>query len=82
MADPTLKSASVQINYTGSDGYRSEVGFSSTRTKAAPHLVLVEGLEELARVLALFGYETDARAAVDAACKRVAERRANREKTS
>lgn len=78
MADPTLKSTSVQIKYTASDGYRSEVGFGSNRS-ATPQAALIGSIEELARVLALFGFEAEARAAVDASFARVAEWRANRE---
>jgi hypothetical protein len=75
MADPTLKSTSVQIKYSSSDGYRSEVGFGSNRAPT-PQAALIGSIEELARVLALFGFEAEAKSAVDGAFRRVAAWRA------
>ena len=80
MADPTLKSTSVQIMYSADDGYRSEVGFGSNRA-ATPQGALIGGIEELARVLALFGFEAEAKAAVDGAFQRVSQWRATRKDT-
>lgn len=77
MADPTLKSASVQIEYTSSDGYRSQVGFGGYRA-ATPQAALIGSIEEMARILALFGFEAEARSTVDGAFQRVAQWRSAR----
>lgn len=77
MADPILKSTSVKISYSASDGYRSEVGFGSNRAPT-PHDALIGSIEEMARVLALFGFEAEARTAVESAFQRVAEWRSAR----
>lgn len=75
MSAPTLKSASVQLIYRASDGYRMTTGFSS-RMADTTSATLIAAIDELARVLALFGYEEEARSAVDDACNRVkADRR-------
>lgn len=70
MSAPTLKSASVQLIYRASDGYRMTTGFSS-RMAETPQATLLGAIDELARVLAVFGYEEEARSAVDDACNRV-----------
>lgn len=70
MTAPTLKSASVQLIYRASDGYRMTTGFSS-RMAETPSATLLAAIDELARVLALFGFEEEARSAVDDACNRV-----------
>lgn len=64
MTDPQLVRASVQINYTADDGYRSECGFKSGKGApdigfgpTDPEAALLGGLEELARLTALFGFE-------------------------
>lgn len=87
MTDPTLKRTNVQIKYTGSDGYRSEFcakgGTGSLHRKTGgevpPQKALLSGLEELARLTALFGFEADARAAFEGAVARVREWRDGRE---
>lgn len=86
MADPTLKRTSVQIKYTGSDGYRAEwtakggegTAHRKTGEQVPPQNALVAAFEELARLTALFGFENDARKAADEAFARVAEWRASR----
>lgn len=74
MADPTLKRTSVQINYTASDGYRAEVGYSSAKA-STPEAVFIEAMDELSRLCHLFGFGDRARAAFDDAAARVAEYR-------
>jgi hypothetical protein len=79
--DPKLKRTSVTIKYTASDGYRSEVNYSNTGrmgTQPPPELPLIEALEELARLTALFGFEDRALEAFNGARQRVAEWRAQR----
>ena len=86
MADPKLKRTSVQIKYTSSDGYRAEFGGKAgegsknlrTGEEVPPQHALIAGLEELARITALFGFEDEARKAVEGAFARVAEWRAQR----
>jgi hypothetical protein len=78
MSDPTLKRTSVTIKYTASDGYSQDVGYSSARA-SSPEAVLIEALEELARLTALFGFEDRALAAFNAARQRVFEWRATRD---
>lgn len=75
MSDPKLKSASVRMIYTSTDGYRAETGFSS-RQAATPQEALLGAIDELARVLALFGFADEAQAAVTDACERVKAHRA------
>lgn len=87
MADPKLKRTSVQIKYTSSDGYRAEFvaksgdGIKSLKTgdEVPAQHALIAAFEELARLTALFGFESEARAAADGAFSRVAEWRAQRE---
>lgn len=86
MADPTLKRASVQIKYMSSDGHRSTFDAKagtgevmlSTGLPVQPHQTLISAIDELARTLALFGFEAEARKATDDACARVAAWRAQR----
>lgn len=76
MADPKLKRSSATIRYRATDGYRSEVTFSQIGRRGIdcpPEAPLLEAIDELARLLALFGFEKQAREKVDEACKRVAE---------
>lgn len=71
MADPTLKRSSVTINYAASDGYRSSVNYSNRGRMGInplPQDPLLEAIEELSRLCALFGFG-------DEAAKRVAEAR-------
>ena len=68
MADPTLKKTLVQIRYTASTGYRAEmtckagegVAHLQTGEPVPPEKALLAGIEELARLLALFGFEQQA----------------------
>lgn len=86
MADPTLKRTSVQIKYTSSDGYRFEFSAKagagsrnlSTGEEVPPQYALIEAIEEMARLCALFGFEADARKAADGAFARVAKWRKKR----
>lgn len=77
VADPTLKSASTKLIYTASDGYRCEMG-NNSKHAASPQAALIGAIDELARVLALFGFEAEARAATESAFQRVAEWRKTR----
>lgn len=79
MADPKLTNSSVRIKYASDDGYKVETDFTNHGPKKAePHQMLLDGIEEAARILALFGYEAEAREAVEGAFKRIAVWRANR----
>jgi hypothetical protein len=72
MTDPTLKRSSVAINYTSSDGYRKSVTLSNRGRMGMsppPQAPLLEAIEELSRLCALFGFGEEA-------AKRVAEARA------
>lgn len=80
MSDPTLKSASVTIRYTSSDGYSMETclkGGPSNPLSTAEHCLL-DTLEELARLTALFGLQEKASERVEGSFKRVAEWRDTR----
>lgn len=71
MSDPTLKRSNVTINYTASDGYRSAVNYSNRGKmgqQPPPELPMLDAIEELSRLCALFGFG-------DEAAKRVAEAR-------
>lgn len=80
MTDPTLKSASTKLVYTASDGYRCELGHSSKQA-GSPQAALIGSIDELARILALFGFEAEAREATESAFRRVAEWRKTRKET-
>jgi hypothetical protein len=81
MSDPTLKRSSVRIVYSASDGYRSEVTYSSIGRmgiKPPPEAPILEAIEELARLSELFGFGERAATAVAEAQCRVREWRARR----
>jgi hypothetical protein len=83
MSDPMLKRSSVTINYAASDGYRSTVNFSNTGKmgrliKPTPELPLLDAIEELSRLCALFGYGEQATQRVAEARERVDAWRAGR----
>lgn len=81
MSDPKLKKACVEITYEASDGYRSGFSVRSGRgTGHPPETAMLAAVEELARLLALFGFEDEARSRVGAFA-RVAEWRKNRKET-
>jgi hypothetical protein len=67
---PLLKTSSVRIAYTSTDGYRAEAAFSSRRA-ASPQAGMLDAIDEMARILALFGFAGEARAVVSDACDRV-----------
>jgi hypothetical protein len=81
MADPKLKRTSVVLKYTASDGYRMEFGAKAgtgskhrvTGEEVPPEHALLDAMEELSRVLALFGFGEQAKAKFDAAQKAVAD---------
>lgn len=52
---PTLKTTSVTIAYSASDGYSTKVGYSSRRAPT-PEQVLFDAIDELARIATLFGH--------------------------
>lgn len=60
MADPKITFASVEINYRADDGYRSGTKMKSLKDVGKPTDVLLEALEELARLTSLFGLEIEA----------------------
>lgn len=65
MADPKLKRVSVTIRYTADDGYRSETTYRSGQPDAngaavLPQVAMVEAVEELSRLCALFGHDAEA----------------------
>lgn len=77
MGDPVLKKTRVTVAYTASDGYRFEFGVKSgDGTDAPAQNALLEAIDELARLLALFGFKEQAKARVDEAFERVAKFRA------
>ena len=62
MADPVLTKSSVQVAYKSSDGYAVEIDYTNRGAEIAePHQMLLDGFAELARILALFGFEQQAR---------------------
>lgn len=77
MADPKLVRTSVQISYAATDGYRSQCGYVGDKGNG-PNAGLLGGLDEIARLLALFGHEDDARLAFENAINRATEWRAAR----
>lgn len=87
MNDPKLKRTSVQIKYTSTDGFSAEfVGKAGAGTRhrvtgeeVPPQRALIAGFEELARLTALFGFESEARQAADDAFNQVAEWRKMKE---
>lgn len=86
MADPKLVRSSIEIKYAADDGYRAEYGGKSgqgsknlrTGEEVPPQHALIAGLEELARLTALFGFEAEALEAFNGARQRVAEWKAQR----
>lgn len=76
MTFPTLLTAKVTLAYRADDGYSSEVCYGDLLKKSDPKQVLLEAhretARETARLLSLFGYETDARATADEAHAAVA----------
>lgn len=84
MSDTTLKRSSVTINYTASDGYRSAVNYSNRGQmgrQPPPELPLLDAIEELSRLCALFGFGDQAAQRVADARERVDAWRAARSKT-
>ena len=81
MIEPKLTRSTVQVTYAADDGYKSECGFTGGKT-CEPHAGLLGGLDEVARLLALFGHEQDARITFDAALRRIEDwRKAQAERT-
>lgn len=81
MSDPKLKCTSVVIKYTADDGYKSELmckGGDGTTALVPPEKALLAGLEELARLTALFGFEDQALEVFTEARSRVAEWKSQR----
>ena len=79
MSNPTLTRTRVVVAYTASDGFRAEFGAKGgigtkhrvTGMCVPPEHALIAGLEELARITALFGFEDAALEAFNAARQRV-----------
>ncbi|MES2942954.1 MAG: hypothetical protein V4772_08825 [Pseudomonadota bacterium] len=79
MNDPTITKTEVTIHYESDDGYHStSVHDSALNPSLAPHLPLLQGIEELARLCALFGMEDEAKKLVNDAFARLADWRAAR----
>ena len=76
MPDPKIKTAKVVIKYKADDGYRADMTCNGLPEQ--PHIALLEGLKELARLTALFGFEDEALAAFTKARNDVAEWRKTR----
>lgn len=74
---PKLLKASVTIKYTTDDGYRSEVKFANN--KATPEQILIAGLDELARICALFVSENDVTVTIEDVLERIAQWKENRD---
>ena len=68
--DPKLTRALVSLSHKSSDGYSAEAHFG--QFGGDPKSALLAGLDETARLLALYGFGDEARATVDAALGRVA----------
>lgn len=80
MGDPKLTRSSVTIRYAADDGYRSEQHIK-TAEGAPTEAALLEGLEELARLTALFGFQEEAMQRFVDARNRVFEWRKAKETT-
>jgi len=86
MSDPKLKRTRVEISYGSYDGYRQTLTAKggtgsirpSTGQEVEPEIALLAGLEELARLTALFGFEDEALAKFNCARQKVAEWKAKR----
>lgn len=79
MSDPTLTKARVDISYSSSDGYQMQAIFSgSDSALLTSDETILGAIDELARIASLFGLEAEVNQRTDAACKRVAEWRAER----
>lgn len=78
-ADPKLIKSRVLIAYTSDDKYSMSTEMKtgkgshnpSTGQPFPPENALLDGIEELARICALFGFEDQARAGVEGAFARV-----------
>ena len=79
MSNPQLVKARVLIEYSSDDGYKSswECG---TEEKPTPDQVLLNGLEELTRLTALFGLHAEAKKLFDAMQENIASFHAERAK--
>lgn len=70
--DPTLTRVKIAIDLTASDGYKSN-WLSSPHTNAPPKQCLMNGIEELARLTSLYGFEAEALEAFNCSRERVAK---------
>lgn len=68
-ADPTIAAAKTSVSYIGSDGYRMEVTWGTLRlggnSAAEGKTALLEAHRETTRLLALFGFADEAKAAAE-----------------
>lgn len=86
MSDPKLRRTTVVVRYAANDGFCSELKMKGgigtkqalTGKPVPPEQALIEGLEELARLTALFGFEAEALEAFNGARQRVAEWKSRR----
>lgn len=67
-----LKTASVQINYSTTDGYSSKAAYSGKRA-GSPDVCINEAAFELARLAEMFGFGDDLEANVKEARQKVRE---------
>ena len=84
--DPKLTRSRVVVAYHADDGYKSEETYRSHQggktcggMPMKPQEALLVGLEELAHLTALFGFEEEALSRFNAARQRVADWRATRQ---
>lgn len=87
MDDPKLVRSRVVISYRADDDFRSEEAYASGKgvplfggVASEPQAALLQGLQELARLTALFGFEDEALKAFNEARARVADWKAKRPK--
>ncbi len=81
MNDPKIVHCAVTISYRSDDGYSYKAKMATIKGLPNPALPLIEALEELSRLTALFGFEDEALQAFNAARERVAKWRSERETT-
>lgn len=83
MRDPMIKTCKVGISYRSDDGYSTETVYKLRPIDLGvkmPEQPLLDGLEELARITALFGLEDQALKVFEDARTRVAEWKKGRDK--
>jgi len=69
--DPRLTKTSVIIRIKADDGYSAKTEYADKLKVSTPETPLLDGIEEVARLLALYGYQNEARERVERAFRRV-----------